>query len=104
MPLLTQPFEAGLTGWIVVFGGVIAELAGGAAVANQTSTAIAALVLILPVVVVFGFAVVQWLLRLSEVAFVIPVRTAQTISFSQRDTVLARPSSSGMSSFWAHQS
>ena len=56
MPLLTQPFEAGLTGWIVVFGGVIAELAGGAAVANQTSTAIAVLVLILPVVVVFGFS------------------------------------------------
>ena len=60
MPLLTQPFEAGLTGWIVVFGGVIAELAGGAAVSNQTSTATAVLVLILPVVVVFGFAVAQW--------------------------------------------
>jgi len=59
-PLLTQPFEAGLTGWIVVFGAVIAELAGGAAVANQTSTVIAVAVLIIPVVVVFGFAVVQW--------------------------------------------
>lgn len=45
MPLLTQPFKAGLTGWIVIFGGVVAELAGGAAVANQTSTAIAVLVL-----------------------------------------------------------
>ena len=42
--------------------------------------------------------------RLSEVAFVTPVRTAQTISSSQRDTVLARLTSSGMSSFWAHQS
>jgi hypothetical protein len=60
MPLLTQPFKAGLTGWIVIFVGVVAELAGGAAVANQTSTAIAVLVLTLPVVVVFGFAVVQW--------------------------------------------
>ena len=60
MPLLTRPFEAGLTGWIVVFGGVIAELAGGAVVANQTSTETAVLVLVLPVVAVFGFAVVQW--------------------------------------------
>jgi len=59
-PLLTQPFEAALTGWIVVFGAVIAELAGGAAVANQASTAIAVAVLTFPVVVVFGFAAVQW--------------------------------------------
>ena len=42
--------------------------------------------------------------KLSETEFVIPVRTAATISFSHRDTVLARDSSSGMSSFWAHQS
>lgn len=59
-PLLTRPFEAGLTGWVVIFGGVVAELAGGAAVANQSSTVLAVLVLILPVVVVFGFATVQW--------------------------------------------
>ena len=59
-PRLTQPFDAGMTGWIVVCGAVIAVLAGGAAVANQTSTVIALLVLIIPVVVVFGFAVVQW--------------------------------------------
>jgi hypothetical protein len=57
---LTQPWDAGVTGWIVVFGAVIVELAGGAAVANQTSTVIALLVLIIPVVVVFGFAVAQW--------------------------------------------
>jgi hypothetical protein len=44
------------------------------------------------------------LLRLSGVAFVIPVRTAQAISSSRRDTVLARLSSSGMSSLWARQS
>jgi hypothetical protein len=49
-----------MTGWIVVCGAVIAELAGGAAVANQTSTVIALVVLIIPVAVVFGFAVVQW--------------------------------------------
>jgi hypothetical protein len=59
-PLLTQPFAAGMMGWIVVCGAVVAELAGGAAVANQTSTAIAVLVLALPVVVAFGFAAVQW--------------------------------------------
>lgn len=59
-PLLTQPFAAGMTGWIVVFGAVIAELAGGAAVANQMSALVAVPVLIFPVVVVFGFAVVQW--------------------------------------------
>lgn len=59
-PLLTQPFAAGMTGWVVVFGAVIAELAGGAAVANQTSAVIAVPVLVFPVVVAFGFAVVQW--------------------------------------------
>ena len=59
-PLLTQPFEAATAGWIVVFGAVLAELAGGAVVANQMSTAIAVPVLIFPVVVAFSFAVVQW--------------------------------------------
>jgi hypothetical protein len=59
-PLLTQPFAAGMTGWTVIFVAVIAELAGGAIVANQTSEAIAIAVLITPVVVVFGFAAVQW--------------------------------------------
>lgn len=59
-PLLTQPFAAGMTGWVVVCGAVVAELAGGAAVANQMSAAIALPVLILPVAVAFGFAVVQW--------------------------------------------
>jgi len=59
-PLLAQPWAAGMTGWAVVFCAVIVELAGGAVVANQTSTAVAVAVLITPVVVVFGFAVVQW--------------------------------------------
>jgi hypothetical protein len=59
-PLLTQPFEAAMTGWIVVFGAVLAELAGGAVVANQMSAAIALPVLIFPVVVAFGFAAAQW--------------------------------------------
>lgn len=59
-PLLTLPFEAGLTGWVVVFGAVIAELAGGVAVASQTLAVVAVPVLIFPVVVAFGFAVAQW--------------------------------------------
>jgi hypothetical protein len=38
--MLTQPWQAGVTGWIVVFGAVIAEIAGGA-MANQMSAALA---------------------------------------------------------------
>jgi len=41
-------------------------------------------------------------LRLSEVASVTPVITAATIWFSQREIVLARLTSSGMSSWRAH--
>jgi hypothetical protein len=59
-PLLTRPFQAGLTGWVVVLGAVIAELAGGTAVATETSAEIAVPVLIFPVVVAFGFAAAQW--------------------------------------------
>jgi hypothetical protein len=59
-PLLAQPWAGGMTAWIVIFVAVIAELAGGAVVANQTSEGIAIAVLITPVVVVYGFAVVQW--------------------------------------------
>jgi hypothetical protein len=59
-PLLAQPWAGGMTAWIVIFVAVIAELAGGAVVANQTSEGIAIAVLIIPVVVVYGFAVVQW--------------------------------------------
>jgi hypothetical protein len=42
--------------------------------------------------------------RLSDLAFVTPVSAAATIWFSQRDMVLARVSSLGMSPFCAHQS
>jgi len=49
-----------MTGWVVIFCAVIAELIGGAVVGNQASAAIAVPVLIAPVVVAFGFAVVQW--------------------------------------------
>jgi hypothetical protein len=43
-------------------------------------------------------------LRLSLVALVTPVRTAVTIPSSQREIVVARVTSSGTFSFWAHQS
>jgi hypothetical protein len=59
-PLLAQPFAGGMTAGTVIFCAVIAELAGGAAVSNQASATIALAVLIVPVVVAFGFAVVQW--------------------------------------------
>jgi hypothetical protein len=36
-PLLTRPFDAGMTGWIVVGVAVIAELAGGAASVTRGS-------------------------------------------------------------------
>jgi uncharacterized membrane protein len=58
--LLTQPFTAGMTGWAVVFGALIAEVAGGASVVRQTPAAIAVPVLMFPVVVASSFAVVQW--------------------------------------------
>jgi hypothetical protein len=58
-PLLTLPWEAGVTGWIVVFGAVVAEIVAGS-VTNRMPTAIAAPALAFPVVVAAGFAVVQW--------------------------------------------
>ena len=58
-PLLTQPFEAAVAGWIVVFTAIIVELAGGA-VTSRMSTAITVPVLAVPVAVAAGFAVAQW--------------------------------------------
>jgi hypothetical protein len=58
-PLLTRPFEAGMTGWIVVLGAILAELIGGS-VTNHMSTPVVGIVLGIPVVVVLGFAVAQW--------------------------------------------
>lgn len=59
-PLLAQPFAGGVTGWVVVFGALVAEVVGGAVVANQASAAVVVPVLIWPVLVVFGFAFTQW--------------------------------------------
>jgi hypothetical protein len=59
MPWLAQPFQAGMTAFIVVIGAVLAELIGGT-VTNQMSTAVALPVLLVPAAIVLGFAVAQW--------------------------------------------
>ena len=48
-----------MTGWIVVVGAILAELIGGS-VTNHMTTPVVVTVLGIPVVVVLGFAVVQW--------------------------------------------
>ncbi len=48
-----------MTGWIVVFGAMLVELIG-AAVTARMSIVITMPVLVLPIAVAFGFAVVQW--------------------------------------------
>ena len=58
-PLLVRPFQAGMTGWIVVFGATVVVLAGGA-ITSQISLAASLPVLVIPVVVCFGFGIVQW--------------------------------------------
>jgi PhoU domain-containing protein len=58
-PPLTQPWEDGVIGWVVVCGALLVVLVGGL-VTNQMPMAIAAPVLVLPVAVAAGFAVVQW--------------------------------------------
>jgi hypothetical protein len=56
---LTQPFEAGMTGFIVVFGAILAELIGGV-VTNRMSTSVVVPVLAIPAAIALGFAVAQW--------------------------------------------
>jgi hypothetical protein len=58
-PFLVRPFQAGVTGWIVVFGAIIVELAGGALTYSKFVNA-ALPVLIIPVAVAYGFGIVQW--------------------------------------------
>lgn len=58
-PLLARPWEGGVTGWIVVFGALLAELVAGL-VTSRMPMAIAASALAFPVIVVAGFAGVQW--------------------------------------------
>lgn len=59
-PFLTQPWEAGITGWIVVFGAILIEIVGGIIV-NSMSMTVAAPVLIAPAAIAAGFGVVQWI-------------------------------------------
>jgi hypothetical protein len=58
-PLLAQPWEGGVIGWVVVGGAMLAEVVGGI-VTNQMPMVIALPVLVFPVAVAAGFAVVQW--------------------------------------------
>lgn len=58
-PFLTRSWQAGITGWIVVFGAVLVELVAGIVV-NSMSMAVAATALIVPVGITLGFGVVQW--------------------------------------------
>ncbi len=58
-PFLTLPFQAGVTAWIIVFGGVVYELIAG--IVTQTApTAVTIPVLALPVVVALTFAIIQF--------------------------------------------
>lgn len=58
-PFFTRPWQAGITGWIVVFGAVIIELIAGIVV-NSMSMAVAAPVLIAPAAVAISLGVTQW--------------------------------------------
>jgi hypothetical protein len=58
-PLLTQPWEAGVTGWIVVFGAVLTELVCSLVTYNSPA-AVAVPVLLAPAAVALGVGLVQW--------------------------------------------
>lgn len=58
-PFLAQPFEAGLTAWILVIAAILAEIIGGA-VTYRMSTAVTVPVLVIPAALAVGFAAVQW--------------------------------------------
>jgi hypothetical protein len=58
-PLLVRPFDAGLTGWLVVFPAMLIEIGGGA-FAGRASPALTVPLLVIPIAVLFGVAGVQW--------------------------------------------
>jgi hypothetical protein len=58
-PLLTQPWEAGVIGWVVVFGAVVAELILSL-VTYHSPAAVAVPLLLAPAAVALGVGVVQW--------------------------------------------
>jgi hypothetical protein len=60
-PLLVRSFQGGVIGWIVVFGAMIIELAGGAVTYQKfMAPAVVLPVLILPAAVALGIGIVQW--------------------------------------------
>lgn len=60
LPFLARSWQGGMTGWIVIFGAVIAELVGGIVV-NTMSFAVAAPVLIAPAAIAVGLGIAQWM-------------------------------------------
>jgi hypothetical protein len=58
-PFLTLPWEAGFTGWIVVFGAILVELVGSV-VTNISPMNVAAPVLLTPAAIAVGLGVAQW--------------------------------------------
>jgi len=60
LPFFAQPWEAGLTGWLVVFGAVLVELVAGI-VTNHLSISVAAPILITPAAIAVILGLVQWL-------------------------------------------
>lgn len=59
VPFFARSWQAGIAGWIVVFGAVVVELIAGIVV-NSMSMAVAAPVLIAPAAIAAGFGIVQW--------------------------------------------
>jgi hypothetical protein len=58
-PLLTRSWEAAMTGWVVVFGAILLEIAA-AVVTNRAPMSVAAPCLIVPAVFPVAVAVAQW--------------------------------------------
>ena len=58
-PLLAQPWAGGAAGWLVVFGGLVADIVAGIAT-NKAPVLVATLVLAFPAAVAVGFSVAQY--------------------------------------------
>jgi hypothetical protein len=58
-PLLTRSWEAAVTGWVVVFGAILVEIAA-AVVTNRAPMSVAAPCLIVPAVFPVAVALAQW--------------------------------------------
>lgn len=58
-PLLLRPFDAAMTGWVVIFGAMLIEIIGGS-FALRSSPAVTIPLLVTPVVVAYGLGITQW--------------------------------------------